>query len=107
MKIYIKSATWMNLYDLADDLTWIVKRLSNDDSISSQRSIAIESAADALLWYMKTGRSYRTFDIAMKKANLEKLILYIVKDSKESNDYDELIKSATKYLIRYCGLLRE
>lgn len=109
MKIYIKSAVpaWRNIYDLADDLRYLAKHLTNDDSISTTREMAIKSAADAIVWYMNTGRSYRTFDLAMKKANLEKLMQFMVKDSRESNNYDELIQSAKKYLMRYCGLPRE
>ena len=108
MKIYVKSATtWRNVYDLADDLGWIINRDYNDDSVSVEQQVAAKSAADAIVWFMSTGRSYRDFEVSLKKAKLEKLIVFMIKDSKNANDYNTLIKSAERYLIRYCGMPRE
>ena len=107
MKIYVNSAaTWRDAYDLASDLSHILF-MKYDDSVSVDEQISAKSAADALVWYMNTGRAYRDFELALKKAKLDKILAFMIKDSRCSNDFNDLLKSAKKYLIRYCGMPRE
>lgn len=107
MKLYI-SAGYYNL----DDLVWQLRRISRPYNIgevdaSSDEIASIDSAVEALIWYVSTGRSYMDFDKALKRANLDKLIRYMVKDSNFSGEYNPLIKSAKKYLSRFCGMPKD
>ena len=110
MKMYIKSAksSYSDVYDLA----WQLRRISRPYQIGevdapADECYSVEAAVEALIWYVSTGRSYRDFDMALKKANFKKMIAFMVRDSKMDTSYDELIKSAKKYLSRYYGMPKD
>ena len=56
----------------------------------------------AITWYVTTGRSTRSFDKALAKANPDKLTAFILKSSALADD--EIIIRCKSYLRRYCGL---
>lgn len=67
----------------------------------SQECIAIWGA-DAIAWYVNTGRATTNWISSLLKANPHKLLAYLVKQGKGS--HEALIQSTTQYLARYCKL---
>ena len=60
-----------------------------------------KSAADAIKWYVSTGRAYPNWIKALFRANPRKIVAYVAREGGSTND---MVKKATSYLRRYCGL---
>ena len=67
---------------------------------------AYRSAADAIRWYVRSGRASTPWIKALLKANPEKILAFLV-ESCEYGATEEYVKLATKYLRRFCRLNKE
>ena len=86
-----------DIYIFASDCEHAVYAISEPDT---QSRYYCKVAADALVWYINTGRCTWGFMMAAGRTNLRKLIAAMAKA--ETACYDDLISAAKKYLARYC-----
>lgn len=87
------------MYDInlfASDCELAICAISEPDT---QKRYYCKAAADALVWYINTGRCTWGFMMAAGRANLRKLIAAMAKA--ETACYDDLISAAKKHLARY------